>query len=56
MAKAGSTDPLLLLCLIILIDSGHPGLFDCTAWCAGEGASGGAGTESEASPYPESAF
>ena len=37
-------------------DVGHPDLFDCNAWCVGEGASGGVCTKAAAPPCLESAF
>jgi hypothetical protein len=37
-------------------DVGHPDLFNCNAWCVGEGTSGGSCTQTAAPPCPESAF
>ena len=37
-------------------DVGHPDMFDCKAWCVGEGASGGACAAAPAPPCAESAY
>ena len=37
-------------------DVGHPDMFDCAAWCIGEGASGGVCRVAAAPPCSESAF
>jgi hypothetical protein len=37
-------------------DTGHPDTFDCAAWCAGQGASGGACVPAPAPPCARSAL